>query len=101
MFQDYTPTGSTHQLGRQIINIIGDDTPAKALGEQNLAWEHNGYTAILASDQPIKSNASMELKASVYKNGIPVSNLDDYLGALAHVVIVSEDGNEFVHVHPM
>ncbi|OKL40483.1 hypothetical protein [Pontibacter flavimaris] len=101
MFQDYTPTGSTHQLGRQNITVSGEGTPAKALGEEDLDWEHDGYKATLAPDQPINAKASVELKASVYKNGKPVSDLDDYLGALAHVVIVSEDGTEFVHVHPM
>jgi hypothetical protein len=55
----------------------------------------------LSSEQPLKTNASSELKASVFKNGKPVTDLDNYLGALAHVVIVSEDGKEFVHVHPM
>ena len=31
----------------------------------------------------------------------PVTDLEPYLGALAHFVIVSEDGAEFLHAHPM
>ncbi|GEO04444.1 hypothetical protein AAE02nite_21080 [Adhaeribacter aerolatus] len=101
LFQDYTPSGSGHQLGKQEIKVSGEEAPARKLGEENLTWESSGYKAILSAEQPVKANASIELKASVYKNGKPVTDLDDYLGALAHVVIVSENADEFVHVHPM
>jgi hypothetical protein len=101
LFQDYTPTGSGHQLGRQTIKVSGQEAPAKELGEENLTWESAGYKATLSSEKPFKANSSIELKASVYKNGRPVTDLDNYLGALAHVVIISEDANDFVHVHPM
>jgi len=30
-----------------------------------------------------------------------IANLQPYLGALAHFVIVSEDGTEFLHAHPV
>lgn len=101
LFQDYTPTGSGHQLGRQTINVSGQEAPAKKLSEENLTWEGSEYKATLSSGKPLNANASIELKASVSKNGKPVTDLDNYLGALAHVVIVSEDANDFVHVHPM
>jgi hypothetical protein len=31
----------------------------------------------------------------------PITNLQPYLGAMGHLVIISEDGNDFVHAHPV
>lgn len=101
LFQDYTPEGAGHQLGRQEIKVSGKETSAKKLGEQNLVWEGEGYKATLASAKPFEVGTSIELKATIQKNGKPVTDLENYLGALAHMVIVSEDTKEYLHVHPM
>ena len=34
------------------------------------------------------------------KDGKPVTNLQPYLGAMGHLVIISSDLKEFVHSHP-
>ncbi|HEY6476001.1 MAG TPA: DUF2231 domain-containing protein [Polyangia bacterium] len=34
------------------------------------------------------------------QNGLPVSDLEPYLGAMAHAVFVSQDSNTFLHCHP-
>ncbi|KAF9108210.1 hypothetical protein BGX30_008661, partial [Mortierella sp. GBA39] len=33
--------------------------------------------------------------------GAPVTDLQPYLGAVGHVVILSEDAEQYLHVHPM
>jgi hypothetical protein len=101
LFQDYTPMGSNHQLGRQTINVSGQGRSLTNLGEENLVWEGLGYRASLSSENGFNVKSSLPLKASILKDGKPVADLDEYLGALAHVVIVSEDVKEFVHVHPL
>lgn len=35
------------------------------------------------------------------EEGRPVSDLEPYLGALGHVVILSADGRDYVHAHPL
>ncbi|MEW6733497.1 MAG: hypothetical protein AB1489_19370 [Acidobacteriota bacterium] len=35
------------------------------------------------------------------KTGKPVTDLEPYLGAMGHLVIISEDTNDFLHCHPM
>ncbi|MEZ4690960.1 MAG: hypothetical protein R3A12_12585 [Ignavibacteria bacterium] len=37
----------------------------------------------------------------ILKNGQDVTNLKNYLGALGHMVIISEDASLYLHVHPM
>ena len=33
--------------------------------------------------------------------GSPVADLEPYLGAMGHLVLISGDGKEYVHVHPL
>lgn len=35
------------------------------------------------------------------ETGAPVTDLQPYLGAVGHVVILSEDAEQYLHVHPM
>jgi hypothetical protein len=41
----------------------------------------------------------VHLDFRVTEDGEPVTDLSPYLGAAAHVAIVSEDGEEFAHGH--
>jgi hypothetical protein len=103
LFQDYTPEGDRHQLGRQEIKVAGATRPAVQYGADALNWKSaaDGYTVALAFDQPVQVGASLALTATVTHNGTPVTDLANYLGALGHVVILSEDGQEYLHVHPL
>lgn len=43
----------------------------------------------------------MNFNIKDHKTGRPITNLQPYLGAVGHVVIISEDTEEYLHVHPM
>lgn len=100
LFQDYTPAGSGHQLGRQPLTVQGAKyTPVKFSGSQ-MQWAADGYQATLAFDKPLKVGQLLGMKITLAKNGQPVTDLDNYLGALGHVVVISEDTERYLHVHP-
>lgn len=99
LFQDYAPTGASHQLGRQEIKVIGKEKPAVKYTSEKLKWTGNGYTAELQSGE-LKKGASTNLKTIISKDGKPVTDLSNYLGALGHMVVISEDTKEYLHVHP-
>ena len=40
------------------------------------------------------------MKITLTKGGQPVTDLENYLGALGHVVVISEDTEHYLHVHP-
>ncbi len=40
------------------------------------------------------------MKINITQGGLPVTNLENYLGALGHVVVISEDTEQYLHVHP-
>ena len=43
----------------------------------------------------------MTIKFTVRKNGKSVADLEPYLGALGHCVILSEGARDFLHAHPI
>ncbi|MCC2547446.1 hypothetical protein LJY25_13405 [Hymenobacter sp. BT175] len=100
LFQDYTPTGSGHQLGRQPVTVQGPAyTPVK-FGADDMQWSGSGYQATLSFDKALTVGQLLKMTISLSKGGQPVTNLENYLGALGHVVVISEDTEEYLHVHP-
>ena len=100
LFQDYTPDGSGHQLGRQAVSVQGPKyTPVKFSKDQ-MQWQQDGYQATLAFDKELKVGQLLGMKITLRKDGQPVTDLDKYLGALGHVVVISEDTERYLHVHP-
>ena len=100
LFQDYTPDGSGHQLGRQAITVQGPKyTPVK-FGKDQMQWAGNGYQATLAFDKALRVGQLLAMKITISKARQPVTDLDNYLGALGHVVVISEDTEHYLHVHP-
>lgn len=101
LFQDYTPKGSGHQLGRQDLKVEGKEKPAIPLGNQRLEWKKDSYQLSLSADKSFTVNTLIELKVHLTKDGKPLTTIKNYLGALAHMIVISEDTKEYLHVHPM
>lgn len=102
LFQDYTPEGDRHQLGRQDVTVSGPQRPAVVFDKDVMTWKStDGYAAELTFDQPAQVGASLAVKTTITKDGQPVTNLENYLGALGHMVIISEDTKQYLHVHPL
>jgi len=59
----------------------------------------NGTTVALDAPQTIRAGEPAHLDFELTEDGTPVTDLVPYLGAAAHVAIVSEDGEEFAHGH--
>ena len=50
--------------------------------------------------QPL-SNQTVLMTFSIGKDGMPVMDLEKYLGALGHAVVLSEGKLDFIHSHPL
>ncbi|MBO9598451.1 MAG: hypothetical protein J7559_11630 [Cohnella sp.] len=46
-----------------------------------------------------KTDSTLTFELSDAATGKPVADLEPYLGAIGHVVVLSEDGSKYVHVH--
>ncbi|UYZ57621.1 heavy metal-binding domain-containing protein [Hymenobacter latericus] len=100
LYQDYQPENNSHQLGRQTLQVSGPTRPAVKFEKDQLRWQKDGYAAALSFDKAVQVGRTLGLIVTVSRGGRPVTDLDNYLGALGHMVVLSEDGSQYLHVHP-
>lgn len=100
LFSQFKGAGADEQVERTTVTFPGDAPPPKPLtADDGTPKIIDGYTVSLAADSDAGGTARM-LNYSVQRNGQPVQDLQNYLGALGHVVAISSDAEHFVHVHP-
>jgi hypothetical protein len=104
LFADYKPTGGDHTVDRLDVNVEGPPTSAKRYDKDRLTSDAgDGFTAVLIPEGgPLVTGQSVHLEGKISRNGkeLDVNTLEDYLGAKAHMVVVSLDDKEYLHVHP-
>jgi hypothetical protein len=104
LYVDYTPL-DTHQIVNQLsLQVLGETRESIALIEdENLTKTVNGLRVTMRANQPFRAGEAVLLNFVIEDEQTHelVTDLQPYLGALAHFVIISEDGTEFLHVHPM
>ena len=109
LFADFTPSAA--QMGPdgmkltaapfQDVNVgdlkkyspqsIGGDVNSKTFGQ---------YQIRLATEPAyITTGGPESLAFTIKKDGKPVQNLEQYLGALGHAIILREDTLDFIHAH--
>lgn len=105
LFADFKPTGAAQHVERTEIVVGGAPSGPKQVALQDNTSDTvniNGKTVTLAVDSKkagVETMLTYTLKDE--KTGKSITNLQPYLGALGHVVILSEDTQTYIHVHPM
>lgn len=82
----------------QIINGK-PEIPTKTLGDHRKNSDQGSILQL--SDGKIKAGGMVMLDFKISRDDGKSPIITPYLGALAHVIAVSPDGDELIHVHPM
>ncbi len=104
LYADFTPPGATQIVDRLDVNVAGGARPRVALVEDKSNVKTiDGLRVTMKPDKPLRAGEELMLNFAVAdaKTGKPTTDLQPYLGALAHFVIISEDTTDFLHAHPM
>jgi hypothetical protein len=96
-FADFAPAGGEALTLGADLAVAGDYEP-KALPEASRTAQVDGYTVNLEGD--LTPGRSSRLVLTVSKDGEPVTDLQPYLGAYGHLVVLREGDLGYVHVHP-
>ncbi|MGB3440629.1 MAG: hypothetical protein WBA97_17930 [Actinophytocola sp.] len=98
IFADFFPGWGIHNttLGMD-INVAGNYAP-KALPAPSNTATVDGYTVTLSGK--LKPGADAKLTMHVSKNGKPVTDLEPYLAAYGHLVMLRGGDMAYIHVHP-
>lgn len=110
LFADFTPSGGMakaheHHAGMEmgqtlgVFVVAGDETryQPEILGENRTTDKSGSYMFSLNSSG---SDLERTLVFTISENGKPVKDLQPYLGALGHAVVLSEGDLLYVHAHP-
>lgn len=109
VYYDFTPSpapgvaaGPGQQVVRVPVEVSGDvPAPVALAPDASTPKTIDGYTVTLDGADAVKAGGSATLTFTIVKDGTPVTTLAPYLGAMGHLVVLSENGEEFVHSHPV
>lgn len=102
LFADYKVSGSAGEIHRQEIEVAGPQTSGSVSTPEKWISKVEGYTVTLANGHDFKTRRPQHFGFSIEKNGKNISSqeLQPYLGAVAHVILIGKADKDFLHVHP-
>ncbi|MFC5529617.1 hypothetical protein [Cohnella yongneupensis] len=101
LIADFKVAGGDSMTKMVWVKVDGKSAkPAPVMMDTNLNKIFEGKHVKLAMDQPA-AGKELTLKFSFADaaTGQPITDLQPYLGAIGHVVILSQDGEQYLHVH--
>jgi putative copper export protein len=82
------------------LNIGGSPKPGTIKKDLSLKKQFGDYTVSLASKpEKIKAGEETVFTYTIEKSGMPVTDLEPYLGATMHLAVVGADLSNFIHTH--
>jgi hypothetical protein len=104
LYADFTPQGAVQVVEQIDVKVSGAErAKVELVPDEKLEKTVDGLKVVMKSSQEIKAGQELMLNFQAFdaKSGKPATDLQNYLGELAHFVIISEDMKDFVHAHPM
>ncbi len=104
LYADFTPKDAVQVVERIDVKVAGTERAKVAL-QPDASFEKSveGLKVVMKPSAEIKAGQELTLDFQAFdaSSGKPATDLQNYLGELAHFVIISEDMKDFVHAHPM
>jgi len=104
LFADFQPSGMNQLARSAIVRVAGEpQRESKLRPASPLTAETNGLRIEAAFGSRPMAGMQTELSFTFTDaaDGTPIRDLEPYLGAVGHVVIVDEALDVFIHVHPL
>jgi Cu+-exporting ATPase len=103
LIADYVPTGGSKTTQTQWIKVEGataDTVPLIADKEHSKIVD--GVKVTLENNHPeVGKDFELNFQLADSNTNEPITDLEQYLGAVGHVVVLSEDTEDYLHVHPV
>lgn len=103
LYADLTPTGDSNQVFRLPVTVAGsppaqtvlypDPAAAKTFGDYRVEMR--------AVPDPPETRDETMLTFAISRDGVPVTDLEPFLGAGGHCVALSADTQCYLHSHPL
>jgi hypothetical protein len=96
VYADFVPTNGPHLVLGTDLYAPGEFAPIP-FGPSRVA-QVDGYQVRLDGD--LVPGSPSQVFATITRDGAPVSDLEPYLGAFGHLVVLRRDDLSYLHVHP-
>lgn len=103
-YADFTPKDAVQMVEQIEVKVAGTERPKVALAaDSKFEKSVEGLKITMKPSADIKAGQELTLDFQAFdaNTNKPATDLQNYLGELAHFVIISEDLKDFVHAHPM
>ncbi|OME73391.1 hypothetical protein BSK65_06330 [Paenibacillus odorifer] len=103
VFADFIPTGGANSTLSKWVKVEGKESKHAAITPEGKLVKEVGGKEIELALSGTKPNEEVTLTFNIRdaKTKKGIDNLQPYLGAVGHVVILSKDANQYLHVHPI
>lgn len=98
VYADFAPAGEPARALGVDVTVPGSYVPEPRGAGQQLVSEGGGY-AVTASGR-LRAGVESTLAFDVRREGVAVTDLQPYLGARGHLVVLREGDLAYLHVHP-
>ncbi|MER7080055.1 hypothetical protein SAMN02982929_02046 [Saccharopolyspora kobensis] len=97
VFIDFQPDGAAGLTLGADLAVAGDFQP-RPVPDVAAVSEVDGYEVVL--DGELQAGQAHRLALTVHRDGVPVTDLEPYLGAYGHLVALRLGDLAYLHVHP-
>ncbi|WP_306354116.1 heavy metal-binding domain-containing protein [Flavobacterium sp. '19STA2R22 D10 B1'] len=103
LFTDYKPLGASGNVKMQVVEVKGAPLNVPKITTEKLISKVDNYTVTLTNGNDLKTGGGQVLTFTVEKDGkkLEEKDIQSYLGANAHIVMVAKETKDFLHIHPM
>jgi len=101
MIADFKPSGGDSMTKMAWVQVDGAAAEAVPLVRETTLSDTADRKRVSLELEGLGAERETQLTFTVVDEatGAPVTDLEPYLGAIGHVVVLSEDGERYVHVH--
>ena len=100
LFADHQPQGQSPGLAVGELNVAGEFAAGDSLKPDLPGNVTVDDVTVRVTLKSATSETTVRFEF-VNADGEPITNLQPYLGAMGHLVVISADGRDYVHAHPL
>jgi hypothetical protein len=102
VYADYKSIIGGPQTDRLEVDVVGNKKTSSPYQHQaKIKSETDGYSLSIPNGKDL-TTGSVSLPIILVKDGKKVQreDIENYLGAVAHIILIGQDEKDFVHIHP-
>jgi len=101
LYADHKRSGKSHATAIGELNVSGDTPPAPELTPSEPGRiTGDGLNADVSVENAKMSGTATIVFRLTDSSDSPVADLQPFMGAMGHLVVISADGKQYVHAHP-